>query len=209
MPDILPDVMGCPDPTVVLALRRVARQFFGETHIWRAVLDPVTITLGVLNYDLDLPSHSELTKIEGATLNGLSILVTSGQALPSDWHTRYPALGPCIFTEDRKTFNFLPAAVTGDKVVVEVTLKPSNDAAGIESAFFDQYAEILAMGAKAKLMLQPGKTYSNPALGAMLEQRFNDAITDTNIRLWHGFSNAKVQVQPRSFAPTARTKLWL
>ena len=209
MPDILPDVYGCPDPTVVLALRRTARQFFEQAHIWRLWLDPVRINAGVLNHDLDLAPHADLVKLERATLNGREIDVVSSGVLSADWQTNFAWRAPCVFTEDRVTFNYLPAQTTGDIVQVEVILKPSNDAAGIDDIFFDQYVETLAMGAKARLMQQPQKSYSNPALGMELERRFNDAITDLNIRRAHGFSAARLTVQPRSLLPTTRSTSWL
>ena len=209
MPDILPDVYGCPDPTVVLALRRVSRQFFEQTRIWRLWMDPVSIKLGVVNYDLDLEVQSELVNIERATLNGAALEVTNSEALGSGWRIQNQAYGPCVFTEDRKTFNFLPALVTGDLVQLEVTLKPSSNAVGIVDAYFDQYAETLATGAKARLMQQPNKPYSNPNLGMLLEQQFNNAITDVNIRRAHGFSSSPLTVRPRSFASNTRSNTWL
>lgn len=201
LPDIVPDVDGCPEPTVMLALSRASRQFFEQTRLWRMWLAPVTISAGVLNYPLVLDTNADLVGLERATLNDRAIRVLSGAAMPSDWRIQTTTqITPCVFTEDRITFNFLPAQITGDVVQIEVTLKPSHGATGIGDTFFAQYAESLAMGAKARLMLQPGKPYSNPNLGALLEQQFNNAITDINIRRARGFSASSLTVSPRRFS---------
>ena len=200
MSDIVPDVPGCPDPTVVLALRRATRHFFEQTRIWRMWLAPVSIIKGTLNYGLVLPAQTNLVGLERATLNGRTLSVLTAPSLPSDWQTQTIQQASGVFTEDRTTFNFLPAQTTGDIVKIEVTLKPGEESLGVEDIFFDQYADILATGAKARLMLQPAKPYSNAAMGMGLEQQFNDAITDVSIRRARGFATTSLTVYPRRFA---------
>lgn len=192
--DILIDVPGCPDPTVERGLLRAAQAFCIGTQVWKLWLENITTQANVTEYDFELEPKSELVKLERATLDGRSLLITTPQSLPDDWRTNSAGLADCIFTSDRKTLTLLPTKVAGLVLRVEAVLKPSNSATGVEDFIFDQYGEVIAMGALARLLQQSNTPYSNPAKGLALDERFKESIAAVGFQHWRAFSSAR----PRS-----------
>ena len=78
--DVLPDVLGCPEPTAERHILRAARRFCAETGAWRVDLDPTTTRADTTVYDLELPSGAEAVKILGGTLNGQDVDVEGADA---------------------------------------------------------------------------------------------------------------------------------
>lgn len=193
--DVLPDVPGCPEPVAEHAILRAAQEFFQHTRAWRVWLDPVTTLDAVSAYDLNLEPRSELVRLESATLAGTGINIARVQDLPVDWRTGTAGVDTCIFTVDSKTVQLLPVQAAGLALVIQASLKPANDAEGLDDALFDQYVEAIAMGAKARLMAQPLKVYSNPGASNFHRASFDDAMAVIKTRLWRGNSAAR----PRSF----------
>ena len=197
--DVMPYVPGCPEPVAEHALLRAAQDFCAGTQVWKIWLDDITTVADVLEYDLNLELRSELVRLERATLDGRPVVVTTEEVLPVDWKTSTAGIGTCIFTVDRKTITLLPAQTADLVLKVQACLKPSDTAEGVENFIFDQYARQIACGAKASLMMQPGKTYSNPGEGASLEAEFNGAIGGVGFQRWRGFSSARPRARLSTF----------
>lgn len=197
--DVLPEVLGCTDPGMDLALLRAAQRLFGRAHVWTVWLDNTSTASGATEYDIELEPGSELVKLQRATLDGRPIRLTTPESLPDDWKTSSAGIDACVFTRDSKTITLLPANTAGLVLRVEATLKPSNTATGIEDHFFDQYVEIIATGAKAGLMQQMGHPFSNPARAMDLERRFDDAVGGLAIRSFRAFSSALPRGRANTF----------
>ena len=198
-PDLLIDLPGCPNPTIEHALLRAAQQFFSGAHVWKIWLDNTATSLNVTQYDIALEPNSELVRLERATLDGRPIGIKVPESLPADWQTNTAGIADCIFTSDRKTLFLLPAKAAGLILRVEATLKPANSATGIEDDLFDQYADTIAMGAKARLMQQLGKPYTNMTDGATYEQRFMTAIKTIEFQRFRAFSSTSPRARVKTF----------
>jgi hypothetical protein len=198
-PDILPDVIGCPIPTVDHHLKRAAQKFCAGTHVWKVWLADVTTLADTTVYTIPLPTESELMRMERATLDGRDIIITTEASLPSDWQT-YPAgISDCIFTTDRKNLTLITVKAAGLILKLQVVVKPSDAAAGIEDYLFDQYAQDIARGAMASLMQQADKPYTNVQKGLLLESRFDNRIASIGFQAERGFSSAMPRGRARTF----------
>jgi hypothetical protein len=197
--DVMPDVPGCPDPIAEHAILRAAQEFFELTGVWRIWMDDTSTSLNNSEYDIGLPTNTELVRIERATLGGREIEITTADCLPIDWKTNSASLADCIHTVDRKTVMLLPAPKTIATMRIEVTLKPGSAALGIEDFLFDQYAEMIAIGAKARLMKQPGKPYTNANDSMILTAEFKQAMANVSIVVSRGFSSHRTRSAGRFF----------
>lgn len=197
--DIRLDVPGCPEPVAEHAALRAAQEFFERTGAWKVWLEPIRTQPGVMEYDIELERGSELVRIERATLAGRPADITTPDALPDDWKTSQAGISDCICTSDRKTLIVLPVPTAVVVLQVEATLKPSNRAEGIEDYLYDLYVESIAFGAKARLMQQPAKPYSNPALAGVYEGRFISAMATLGIQKMRGFSSANRRSRIKTF----------
>ena len=107
-PDLLPEVTGCPEPVAEHALLRAAQEFFETTKVWRVWTDDIATVVDVIDYDINLPTKSELVRLERATLDGHAILITTADELPIEWTSNNACVRTCIHTIDRRTVTLLP-----------------------------------------------------------------------------------------------------
>lgn len=197
--DVLPEVPGCAEPMAEHALLRAAQEFMQKTRAWKVWLDPV-ITDGLnLTYDLNLELRSELVRIEAATLGGQVITIAREQDVPANWQDGSACVPTCIFTTDSKTINLLPLKTAGMSLAIQATLKPSNTATGLDDAIFDRYVEVIATGAKARLMSQPDKAYSSPGAAAMHRSNFLSAIDTLKTNIWRGTAATRPRARSHWF----------
>jgi hypothetical protein len=197
--DVLMDVPDCAAPVIDRALLRASQEFFDSTRIWRAVLDPIVITPNVILHELSLERGTEIVRIERATLSGREIDIVAAGDLPTDWMTA-KGLRRSVHTIDRRNVYVTPALeAAGSALSLEVTLRPSDASTGIESHLHSQYGYFIAYGAKASLLMQPEKPYSNPSLAIFHEAKFKDAIAAFSIRAERGYSSHRRRLSGKFF----------
>ncbi|WP_200844027.1 hypothetical protein [Pantoea sp. 18069] len=176
-PDVLPGVpLGTPEPTVVHQLRRAAQEFCTRTRAWRAVLEPITTEAGRSAYGMPLPAQTALVRLEGAELQGYGPLTL--------WRPG-PGAGPYLMTPDARTVSFGRLVAADMALVLDVTLKPSDTAAGVDADVFDQYSEVIARGALARLRGDEAT-----------RREFLSSCDDINVAVWRGRSAARPRVVP-------------
>lgn len=176
-PDVLPAVkLGTPEPTVVHQLRRAAQDFCQRTRAWRGMLGPIATVEGQAAYDIPLPEQTALVRVEGAELSGQGPLVLWRQGSGD---------GQYLMTPDaRKVVLHRPVAADL-ALVLDVTLKPGDAAMGIDDAVFEQYSEVIALGAVARLRGDP-----------VLRGDFNARCETINVEVWRGRAAVRPRVRP-------------
>jgi hypothetical protein len=198
-PDILVDVLECPYPVVTHALKRSAQDFFRRTLVWRVWLDPMQTAANINEYELDLGSNAELVRIERATLDGRPIVISTAASMPTDWKTNPLGIEDCIFLVDGKNVTLIPYKAAGLVLLIEAALRPADAATGIEDYLFDLYGETIATGAKARLLRQPLKPYTDMGASADAQILFECAIGQIGIQQFRGFSSALPRRRIASF----------
>ncbi|WP_315128118.1 hypothetical protein [Comamonas antarctica] len=176
-PDVLPGIApGTPEPTVVHQLRRAAQAFCTRTRAWRATLEPILTEEGRAAYDMPLPEQTRLVRIESADLQGHGPLTL--------WR---PGRGSGLYlmTPDARTVELSRPPASGVALVLEVTLKPADAAGGIDPDVFDQYSEVIARGALARLRGDEA-----------LQRSFESSCDDINVAVWRGRTAARPRVLP-------------
>lgn len=207
-PFVLPDVPGCPNPAVDHALRQAAREFCARTLAWNEYLDPQPTIATLLECEFDLSSDQEIIKILDATIGTpdpvsgtiawTDLPVWRIDQLPRDWKTN-PCLHRGIVTPDRLVFYVVPQQCAGLSVVPRVALKPSNSATCVSDDLFDQYAIDIASGAKALLMLNPDKPYTNLALSQYHRGVFESSCATVAVMVGQSFSQTSRRARPGYF----------
>ncbi|MPT10926.1 hypothetical protein [Comamonas sp.] len=176
-PDVLPAVeLGTPEPTVVHQLRRAAQDFCQRTRAWRTTLDAITTEDGLSEYAIPLPGQSALVRVEGAQLSGHGSLAL--------WR---PGLGDgqYLMTPDARRVVLHRTVAADLALVLDVTLKPGDMSMGIDDAVFDQYSEVIALGAVARLRGD-----------AVLRGDFNTRCETINVEVWRGRAAVRPRVRP-------------
>jgi hypothetical protein len=197
--DVLVHVPGCPEPVAEHALLRAAQEFFETTRVWKLWLDDILTVATITEYEMSLEPKSELVRLERATLAGRPIRVRSEDELPDDWRTYTGGILDGVHTSDRKNLVLLPAQLTGLALKVEVSLKPSNAATGVEDRIFDLYVRQIAAGAVAELKAHTEKTYSDGNGAGVWRGRFEEHMGATDIQRFRGFSSARPRRPVKTF----------
>ncbi len=195
-PDLLPHVMGCPDPLAAQELRRAAAEFFRRTRAWSEWLEPVTTRANVREYDLDLPNQSDVVRVEQATLDGQPFAVGSFRECESN-PARLAQTGNGLTSLDRKTFVLDREPAAGRLVEIRVSLMPSKNATGIDDRLYDQYADDILSGAKHRLMQLAATPFFNPQLAVQAKAAFDAAVATRNVDAWRGHTGNTPRARPK------------
>lgn len=195
-PDLLMHVPGCPDMLADQALCRASREFFRRTFAWREWLDPVSTLSTTREYDMDIPSGSVVVRIERATMNGSPFDVLSIRALDKNAAVdTVDQTGAAMV--DRQQI-LLTKETPDDQVLrVQVSLMPTTSALGIPDALFEPYMEDIIHGAKHRLMMLAGTTFSNADMAIVAKAEFEQAVANKTVSVWRGDTGKTPRVRLR------------
>lgn len=194
-PDVLVHAHAAPEPLVRQVLCRSAREFCRRTHAWMEWLDPsVTRSGDATEYDFDLPSQSELLRIERATLNGQPFQVQSFRECRSDW-TRPPSGDRSLVSRDLSTYTLTGASAPGDQIQVQVSLLPSVRATGMPDDLAARHMEAIGAGALKHLLLMP--LYMNEGQAMLCAQMFEAACNTQHYLAYKGHTKNTPRVRAK------------
>ena len=205
-PYVLPDVPGCPDPVVKLALVAAAHEFCRETLCWTEIQDPMPLVAGTSDYEIDMPSQALALTVRDVWLGTSRLAPVTMQALQRvmpDWRTASSS-EPVYYNAavERGSIRVFPIPTNpaGLALVVRASYAPSMGANALPDFLGQRYMEVIAAGAKARLLIVPGTEWANAPLAGYYRQLFDAAITNARIEEAHDRVPGSVSVQPRRFA---------
>lgn len=199
LPDILPNVNGCPDALARNAVLNALREFFDRTLAWRVMLDPITVTIGISNYDIDVPSGSALSQVLEFYYDGEKVEPTTRTDVAAQdalWRSN-PGPIQGWYTENVTTLVLLPEPdfTKSNGVELYVALKPSKDATTVDDWILNEYDEDIAHGALARLCAVPEKFWTNGKLAEYHQEKFNTAIASTAAKAAKGRTRAALRTR--------------
>lgn len=192
-PLILPDVPGCPTPTVDTALAATAADFCARTHIWRETLDFGYTISGIPDYDID--GTAVIESVLWATLSGDDLKHIDPRYLDKSKLTDEGKPNAFWVVNDTAVRLF-PIPDAKYRLDVTVALKPSRTATGIEDWIYESYVEPIVSGAIWRLARTPGKAWSNPEIAMYHHRLFEQGITNARIR---DHRNVRMAVAQKAF----------
>lgn len=148
LPQIMPFVTPCPKGLVMDALRYVGTDFFVRSRAWQYVC-PDALTAG--RNELDLPTGSELVRVDLALLGGVRLI------LGIDYRIVPPASVDVLVPRVCRTGSCAESCLV-------VTLKPCRDAEGLPDELATAWGDALVYGTLAKVKAMSGKSvaWSDP-----------------------------------------------
>lgn len=201
---VLPDVPNCGQDLATIAIRNATMDFFEATGVYVVTATPIVAIAGTPTYTLAASAGWDVAQVKAAWFNGTAISPTREDSISkayANWtaQTGAPARFMCEDTNKIRLVPYPDAASAGLLLTMRQTLKPSRDSTGISTDWvFSSWVEVIADGAKARLMMMPAKAWSNPMLGEYFKARYAsglaDAIRDVNRSLTR--SIPMVQMRP-------------
>lgn len=207
-PYVLPDVVGAPEPIVVHHIRNACIEFCSKTSILTRDHDPITVIQGQVDYDLEPPSGYLVVRVQKAWLDNMPLDPVAPDfvreaAVYNRLYESYNAGSVStprgFLQKDERSLSLWPRPDRKYKngLTMRVALKPTRSSTQIEDVILEDYAEAIAQGALYRLMVSPGKAYSNAEMAAINKGLFDQAINAARIKANHGHLRANVGVKLR------------
>lgn len=209
LPYVLPETPGCPEIVAVQAIRSSAIDFCERSLILQRDHDPVTLVKGIIDYDFDPPLDNTLvTKLMRAWFQRDEVEAVAPDMVNDV--TVYNALfananaitGPTkqILQKDERTFTVFPKPdqTYQNALTMRVALKPTRASSTCDDVLFEDYAEFIAHGAKARLCITPGKPYTAPDVAALGNAMFMQGVNRALQRGVRGHTRSTLSVRMRS-----------
>lgn len=207
-PYVLPQVIGCPDPLLKQAVVMAAIEFCQQTLAWTEIQDPVQLVSGLADYDLEAPSSDAIViTVRDVWIGIRRLTAISMQQLPQTmpgWQT-IESSEPLYYNSahDRSVIRLFPKPSSppiGSALIMRAAYMPTPNAATLPDFLGQRYMDVIASGAKSRLMTMPGVPWSNPALGTYYRQLFDAGIVDARISEAHDRTPGSISVQSRRFS---------
>ena len=182
---VMPQLPYCPPALIDQNILELVDLFCRETLAWTCDLDPIDVVSDMQDYDLDgeQPSYAQIEKI-------LTVI--------RDDVTLEPLKHWNITDREAVTLHLIddPTADSAGGLEIQVALRPKSNATIIDTRFLDDWQQKIAYGVMSRLMLMPGKTWSNAALATYYDRLFWDGVNLAKDQQLRGGTTARVAVKP-------------
>lgn len=181
LPRVLPQTQPCPGVMALDAVRQVAVDFCTRAEIWRDVLTE-RVFPGASAIDLPLERDTALVRVVELRLDGAVLS-------PGDDFTASPRAVDLAFDPPRE----LTARIA-------VVLRPSRLATRLPEEMLEEWGDVLAFGALAKLksMSGPHVAWSDPQGAALNLQLYEQGVARAGIRVLRGCDGRSLRMGDRA-----------
>lgn len=221
LPEIRRHVKGCPDITLIYALKRAIRMFCRESEEYQMTLDlPLVNDLEV--YRLDLNTGDEVIRIKDVKYNDYPL---QSQRPEDVWFTK-TGDQPFVFIFEPPDLLMLKpvphnvsgapnnaqtnapvptvpitqsTALTPDVCLVRLVLQPTDASDNVPDLLYRNYKQYIAAGAAAWCLMMQGEVWFNPSLAQVMEAQFVYGYCEGRRRRLFGHNSRTIRVRPRSF----------
>lgn len=153
---------GCPEPVVKRALCDAAIEFCEFTH---AFVEHHTLSaqIGQSQYDIDTDAGSS-SMIIGVSLADRNLSPVYTEALYSVYgeiwraHTGTPYH---YLSDDENSLQVYPIPIADETGTLTLAVRPNRSSTEWDDRLFERYGEIVADGALARLLAQPGTPWAD------------------------------------------------
>lgn len=193
---------GALDFDIDRAVLDACIEFCDKTQIIRLTLDSFQTTAGAAEYDIDAPAGSRLCQILRVWCDGVEIRpMQEDQAEGRGAFFSNPdgRSRPSAFAElSTGVLTLMPTPDKAYPVVMRVATKPSRSATSVDDKLFEDWAEVIAHGALARLLMQSDGTDTkprNPAKAKAHAETFEAGIRAAMLEAVRGNTRGELRVE--------------
>ena len=178
LPNIRLYAPGVADPTAYFAIRQAAIEFCERSRTWRFD-DEFNVTTDDAE-GLLAPANSVVLDIDGVWFNGQKLTPKTPNQLDKllpTWRSGADksTSKPLYVTQTAlNTIQIVP--FQAGKLKLSLFLKPAQDADELPDFLADQHRETIAWGALGRILLIPNQSFTNPEMGAVFGQLFQQKL---------------------------------
>jgi hypothetical protein len=200
VPNVVSQLKADPStPLAIAAIQEKATELCVRTRCWQLAADPQDIEANVAEYDISPPSGATVASILGVSIGTIRLMpLTLSQAsdVRPDWRSWTGTPRFFIQTDfSSVTLIPMPQASKKDALAMELALAPSASSSSAPEWLMTRYRKIIADGALAKLMLMPGKPFSDANEGLRRLSDYQTGVAAVMGEVSAGLSRAKHRVR--------------
>lgn len=210
-PLILSEVAGCPEPLIAQQVVAAAAELCREAMAWTEFADPIALEEGVSSYAIYGPPQAYAMTVREVWFGAKQLtpirMDALQQALPN-WQVATSS-EPQYYNQATEygTIRVFPiprdlqplADGSAPSLLVRTVLVPKFDAAVLPDFLLQRYPEVIAAGAKYRLMRQANKPWTNFPLSALYEAEFKAGIDKAISEEAHERVPGSLRVMSRRF----------
>jgi len=204
-PFVLIEVIGCLDPLLRSAIVLMAVDFCARSHAWVEFSDPIALMDRVKDYDLDAPTGAYAQTVRDVWIGSRRmrpITMSELQGVMPDWPTAQ-SNEPIFYNlaAQRGVLSVYPTPInlTGQTLLCRTVFVPTMTATTLPDFLGQDQLEVIAAGAKARLMAIPNVAWSNQLQAALNKTLFENGVIDARIEEAHDRVPGSITVAPRAF----------
>lgn len=212
LPYILPNAPGCTDVMAYQALRNTAIDFCRRTDIDQSI-QAVSVAATTEDYTLIVPTDKSFSRLMFAGWQGIELLLAPPPDVRLDTALRGVTIGTAIPAagSPKYAFNKTPTLATvsvypipDTSLASGFTFKaswfPALTALTLDDALYSDYAEVLAAGALARLVIMPSQLFTAPAAAAAFKDTYERGVQMAKRQAFRGRMASNQRVSPVAFA---------
>lgn len=197
---IRPEVQGCPDYMIERAVRDSAIDFCKRTDVYMPEPEFITVIRGVNEYQVSLPTGTELNHIIDIYDDKLNLKAVSYTELLSRLGDETGRGTPRYYAQ-RDNTDFYVAPIPNDSKSMRVlySVKPTASSTSIPDTIGKEHRETIAHGALYRLQMMSGQAWTNPSAAGDNKSLFEREVGRSVRTTKYGFSGGSLTCRPRAF----------
>lgn len=203
VPRVKPSVRGAPEAVIEDALRMAAIDFCRRTEVLKKYFE-IDVQKGVSDYYLELESCATPIRIFSVNLDNRY----GHSPAPGDTWNWCGCCGGYEFSSESPT-HVRVSPITGDDrqraLAVTLVVAPAQDSCTLDDFLFQQWAEAITFGARARLhgmlgsSVRPNAWYS-PQEEAKFRKAFDVEMARAKLEVGRGYHSGPVRARARRWA---------
>jgi len=190
---VAPDLPGCPFAAIDVALRQAAIDFCSQSLAWKYTHPDIAVTAGTASYNFVPPDQAVVHAVTYAEFEGSEIDCHTAESGIQIYNWRNQTGTPEYVLGGATALQLVPNPAANGTLKLEVALKPSPTATGIDDDIFNEYRDAMAHGAFGRLMASPKKPYTQLQLATYHQQLFTQLTGQAGYRVARSYTRAPLR----------------
>ena len=204
---VSPDILGAPNKLITECIRDVIIRFCAETWVLQRGFGATVSSINTALNNAATISLTGITDLEEVKPIGvISLLINDYEyqmkMLKVVNHIDTIADNTTIkyfYFDDSSSYDIIICPMTiGDIINAVFAVTPTLDATYVDTILYDTWLEALVAGSKAKLLLMPKKSWTDPQLANLYMKEYRTGVNNARRQSRKEFTKARTSVNPRS-----------
>lgn len=185
LPEVLPYAPNCSELVAINAIRNAVIEFCTETWYWEYDCYPQPGIATINEYTPDVPDFTKLLGIVDVWYGGKPLYPQTHGSLrrmygasdyrladgaPRYWYSKNPDNIILVPFPDEEN--------AGSDLTIACAIAPLRKSTGAADSIYERYAEVIAMGALARLKATPDQPYSDAAGALVFAREFRSKLIE-------------------------------